>query len=56
MKCDKCTYLKMCKVLSKYQELINWVAELTDTKEPDYTIICNRVQKMFYFCHHYKEE
>jgi len=54
MKCDTCIYLKMCRLLNQYSEVISIIAQLTETKKPDYTNACNKVKELYDFCHYYR--
>ena len=56
MKCDKCIYLKMCKILAKYMDIGIIISELTECKEPNYIHACQHLKQIYNFCVHYKEK
>lgn len=54
MKCDTCGYGKMCGLRDRYSEMVSTIAQLVDTKEPDYILLCHRAAGLFNSCVHYE--
>ena len=56
MKCDTCRYEKMCRLRMKYEEAVSMVAEITNTREPEYSQACNVAAGLFEACVNYEEK
>ena len=56
MKCETCKYFKMCRLGVRYMEVIELIAEITDTHEPDYSRACKTISGLFDGCIHYEEK
>ncbi len=55
MKCDTCKYAKMCFVRQQYEEMVDIIADITDTHEPEYSRACKMVAAMYDGCVNYEE-
>ncbi len=56
MKCETCKYFKMCRLRIRYMEVIQLIAEVTDTQEPQYSRACVNIKGSFDGCVNYEEK
>lgn len=56
MKCDTCRYFKMCYLRMAYTEMVDIVADITNTEEPEYGKACKIAQALYDGCVNYEEK